>query len=202
MTDYGPPLLAFGLAALIASLELITSKYPRTYFLLRRSWALYAYALIYGLIGFGVMLGLHLLLQADVVKLEGLGLSSPWVQSIAIGVSIKAFLHIRLYSVSAGAQSFPIGIETMVQIFEPWLLRTIELEHYSAGREFIGPRVNKFSDLTAVKTSITANIPSTFSNEERAGFLAGVGKATTVTEAMELYLGFLGKRNFDRVFPP
>lgn len=169
---------------------------------MKQSWALYTYALIYGLIGFGVMLGLQILLVAGVVKLEGLGLSNPWVQSIAIGISIKAFLHIRLYSVGVGAQSFPIGIETIVQIFEPWLLRTIELDHYSAGREFVGPRVNKFSDLNVVKASITANIPGTFSNEERAGFLAGVGKATTVTEAMELYLGFLGKRNFDRVFPP
>jgi hypothetical protein len=43
---------------------------------LRRSWAFYAYAIIYGIIAFCVMLGLRALLKSGTVKLEGLGLSS------------------------------------------------------------------------------------------------------------------------------
>lgn len=202
MVYFGPPLLAFGVATLIASLELITSKYPRTFFLLKKSCALYVYALIYGVIGCGVMLVLDLFIKAGSIKLEGFGLSNPWVQSVAVGLSIKAFLHIRLFSVGVGSQSFPVGIETIVQLFEPWLLRTIELDHFNAGRNFIGSRANKYSDLDDVKRRIKDNLPRTFSEQERTAFQADVDRATTVVETMELYLGFLGRKSFDRVFPP
>ena len=121
MGRVGPPLLASTVATLLACIELITSRYPRTFFLLRKSWALYAYALIYGAIGFGVTLGLASLIRTGTIKLEGLGLSGPWVQSLAVGLTIKAFLHIRLFSVGVGSQSFPVGVETIVKLFEHWL---------------------------------------------------------------------------------
>lgn len=202
MVSVGPPLLAFGIATLATLLELVTSKYPRTFFLLKRSWALYAYPVIYGVIGFGVTVGLGLFVETGTIKVEGLGLSNPWIQAIAVGLSIKAFLHLRLFSVGIGSQSFPIGVETIVQVFEPWLLRTIELHHFSMSREFLTSRANRYHDLNDVRARITANLPPTFPDQERAAFLADVGRTTTVTEAMELYLAFLGKRNFDRVFPP
>ena len=63
MISFGPSSLAFGIATVIALLELITSKYPRTFFLLKRSRALYTYALIYGVIAFGVTLGLDVLIK-------------------------------------------------------------------------------------------------------------------------------------------
>src|ERR1700736_1601035 len=115
MIQLGPPVLAFVIASFIAALELITSKYPRTFFLLKRCPALYVYALIYGLIGLGVMLGLNYLVSQKAVTLEGFGLSNPWWQAVAIGLSVKAFLHLRIFSVGVGGQSFPIGTETIVQ---------------------------------------------------------------------------------------
>ena len=93
-------LLAFGIAALVTALELITSKYPRTVFLLKASRSLYVYAAIYGVIGLAVRWGLDPLTQSGTIKLEGLGLSNPWVQSLALGVTIKAFLHIPDFSVA------------------------------------------------------------------------------------------------------
>ena len=114
MIHLGPPILAFIIADCISVLELITSKYPRTFFLLKKCPALYIYAVIYGVIGFAVMLGLNYLVSQKAVTLEGLGLSNPWWQAVAIGLSVKAFLHLRIFSVGVGAQTFPIGTETIV----------------------------------------------------------------------------------------
>jgi hypothetical protein len=71
MAQLGPPFLDFCIATLIAWLELVTSKFPRTFFLLKKSLALYAYTFIYGLIGFGLTLGLTLFFEAGTIKLEG-----------------------------------------------------------------------------------------------------------------------------------
>jgi hypothetical protein len=204
MNQLGPALLSFALATSLAALELITSKYPRTFSLLRRSWAFYTYAVIYGVIAFCVMLGLGALVKSGTIKLEGLGLSSSWVQAIVVGVTFKAFLHIRLFSVSIGAESFPVGVETLVQLFEPWLLRTIELDHFNALRNYIAPRALKYPDLDLVKKQIAQNLPPSMSSEGAEGkaFLADVQQASSVTQVMRLYMTSVGRRLFDSVFPP
>lgn len=171
----GPPLLALAIAFLIASLELITSKYPRTFFLLRGSWALYSYAAIYGLIGFGITLAIDSVTRHGAITLEGPGVANPWVQAVVIGVSTKAFLHIRLFSVSTGRDSFPVGMETLVQIFEPWLLRTIELAHFNALRGFLESRAARYPDLDDMKRRIKSNVPKSFSQQERTAFEAERG---------------------------
>jgi hypothetical protein len=203
MNQLGPALLSLALATSLAALELITSQYPRTFSLLRRSWAFYAYATIYGIIAFCVMLGLRALLKSGTVKLEGLGLSSPWVQAVAIGVAFKAFLHIRLFSVSIGAESFPVGVETLVQLFEPWLLRTIELDHFNALRNYIAPRAQKYTDLDLVKKQIAQNLPPSMSADGAEGkaFLADVQRAVSVSEVLRLYMSSVGRGLFDSVFP-
>jgi hypothetical protein len=202
MIQLGPPVLAFVIASFIAVLELITSKYPRTFFLLKNCSVLYIYGLIYGVIGFAVMLGLNYLVSHKAVTLEGFGLSNPWWQAVAVGLSVKAFLHLRIFSVGVGPQSFPIGTETIMQLFEPWLLRTTELYHFNAGRHFIASRALKYPVLDDVKTKTKANIPGSFSSTEKAAFVADVDKAPSVDDAMELFINFLGKSTFDRVFPP
>ncbi len=111
-TILGPPALAFVIATFLALLELVTSKYPQTFFLLRKSPAIYGYALIYGVMAFGVTLGIGALIKAGSIKLQGIGLANVWVQVAAIGISFKALLHIRLFSVGLGSESFPVGIET------------------------------------------------------------------------------------------
>lgn len=187
----------------LAALELVTSKYPRTFSLLKRSPAFYAYAVIYGVIAFGVTLGLGGLVKSGAVKLEGLGLSSPWIQALAVGVTFKAFLHVRFFSVGVGSEGFPVGIETLVQLFEPWLLRTIDLDHFRALRDYIAPRAQKFPNLTAVRSKIAQNLPPSMSAQSAEGkaFLADVQQAISVDEAMRLYMRFVGRKLFDSVFP-
>ena len=147
------------------------------------------------------MLGLGALVTAGTVKLEGLGLSSPWVQAIAVGLTTKAFLHINLFNVTVGSQPMPVGLETLVQLFEPALLRTILLDEFNAVRNYIQPYADKYSDLGADKVKIAQNIPPTLPPQERAAFDSDLDKTNAVIDAMELFLRFLGRASFNRVFP-
>jgi len=201
MDTLGPAVVAFVISTAISWLELITAKYPRTYFLLLRNRALWLYGLIYGAIAFGILLGLDALINAEAIRLEGLGFSSPWVRAIAVGVTIKALLHINLFNVRVGSQPVPIGIETIVQLFEPELLRTILLDEFNAVRQYIQPFATQYPDLNVVKERIKINIPPTLPLQERAAFENEVDKANTVIDAMERFLRFLGRGTFERVFP-
>jgi len=120
-----------------------------------------------------------------------------------IGVTLKAFLHIRLFNVTIGAESFPVGVETLVQLFEPWLQRTIELDHFNALRNYIAPLALRYTDLDLVKKQIAQNLPPSMSAEgvEGKAFLADVQQASSVTEVMRLYMTSVGRRLFDSVFP-
>ena len=145
-------LFAGVLASVITLIELVTSKYPRTcHFLFKKSWKLYTYSIIYGGIAFFFML----LLDSGLIKLEGLGISNIWIQAILVGISTKAFLHIRLFSATIGSQSFPIGMETILLVFEPWLLEEIKLEEFNAVKEFVSNAETKYSSLEVVKTKLT-----------------------------------------------
>jgi hypothetical protein len=200
--SFGPAAVAFLLAAAVSLSELLTTQYPRTSFLiLRRSRALHTYALAYGLIALVVMLVLEALTASKAIQLEGFGLSSPWIRASAVGVTVKAFLHLRLFNVSVGSQSVPVGLETFVQFFEPALLRTILLDEFTAVRAFVAARALGYPSLEAVKARAKEEIPPTLPNQERAAFSNDIDRATSVVQVMEHLLRFLGRKNLERVFP-
>jgi hypothetical protein len=189
--------LSFVLASLVATTELLTSKYPQTLFLLTKCRPLYVYGVIYGVSSAAVMVALG----TGTIKLEGLGLANPLVQAIVAGVFTKAMLHIRFYNVSIGNESFPIGTESFVQLFEPFLLRNIHLYEFAKVREYVQPRAQKYNDLNDVKARVKADLPPSTPEAEKKGLEADIEKMTAVVEAMEFYLTRFGKANFNRVFP-
>lgn len=201
MNEAEPCILAFVIASVLVSLELVTSKYPRTVYLLRRCWALYAYAFIYGVIAAGVTFFWTTLSAAGKVQAQGLDFSNPWVRAGAVGIAVKAFLHIRFFTVGAGADAFPVGVETIVQLFEPWLLDTIDLDHFQALVRYIAPRAATYNNPENVRTAIQQNTPKSQSTSGRA-FLSDVQQASSVAEAMRFYLVFVGTKLFDATFPP
>jgi len=203
IVDLGSSVLALFTASGITLLELITTEYPRTYtFLLRNSKKIYAYSFVYGVIAFGVTLGIDSLITSKIVTLEGIGLSNPWVRALAIGLTVKAFLHIRLFTVGvSGGDQFPIGIETVVLLFEPWLLRGIEIDHFDTLRAYIQPSLAKYNDLQNVKQRIAANVPTSLPDKERNTFIGDLKKKTSIVEAMEDFLRYLGTHSFERAFP-
>jgi hypothetical protein len=203
MIKLGPSILALLIASGITLLELITTEYPRTYpIVLRNSKKIYVYSIIYGAIAFGITLGIDSLISGEIVTLEGIGLSNLWIRALAIGLTVKAFLHIRLFTIGvSGGDKFPIGIETIVLLFEPWLLRDIEIDHFNFIRTYIQPQVAKYNDLQNVKQLITSNIPTSLPAEERNTFIRDINEKTSIVEAMEKFIRYLGLRSFERAFP-
>ncbi len=196
-----PAGLALIIAALISGAELVTGSYPRTFFIVRKCGVFYAYTLFYGVIAFGVMLGLDALTAAGKIDLAGIGIDNPWIQAIVIGVMVKALLHINLFTITSGTQSTPFGIETITQLFTNWFLKEIEIHHFNRLRKITSTRANQYNDLNDVRKRAKENIPTSFSLEDRAALKNDIDKATSVLQVMEMYLEVLGKTSFDRVFP-
>lgn len=216
-------LTAFAIAAFFALAELVTTKYPRTIGLFwRQSRALWVYAIVYGLIALLFAIAYTPLTKAGVLRFETFAdVPAPgdsaiasgsksiseltWLTAIMIGLSTKALLHIRLFSVpSTGKQeAFPVGTETLVQIFEPWLLRTILLDEYNAVSTYLKAKAARYPVLANVQREMVDNLPPAngFPQAERAALEVDIKQAVSVRSAMESYLRVLGATALNKSFP-
>jgi hypothetical protein len=201
METYYSGFLAFIVAFAIVIIELVTSNYSQTFFVLYKNKFLYAYGLIYGLIAFIITLAFNFLTSNDFITVEGLGLSSPYIRAILLGISIKSLLHINLVTVKVGSNSTPIGLETIVQIFEPTLERSILLDEWNGLRTYIAPYVKKHKNLANNKEIAKNNIPEPLSKEEKAALEKDIDNADNVTELFELVVRNLGRKTLKRIFP-
>lgn len=190
-------LLALAVAVLVTAIELITSKYARTArFALCSIW-FYVYVLVYGLLA-----AAGLVLLPLVGGTTGIATANPWLNAALVGFSVKAILHIRIFAVTtAPGQSFPVGLELFVQLFEPWLLRTIELDHFSAQSAFIAPRAAKIPTVADARTAAKANPPPGLSPQETAAFEADIDQAPTQRQVIAAYLKYAGIRLTNSTFP-
>lgn len=110
-------------------------------------------------------------------------------------------MQLNIFTVTSGSSSFPIGFQTIVQLFEPYLLRLILLDEFNSVRNYVTPVANKYTSLDTVKAMIKQNIPPSLSAQERAAFENEIDKEVQVLGAMERFLRFLGRGTFGRVFP-
>ena len=193
--------LAFIVAAFFTGLELLTASYPRTYFLVFGSRALWIYVSIYGLIAAGLTFGADQLVSAGKLKLEGFIIGAKWFRAVAIGIAVKSLLHINLFNFTTGSQSVPIGVETLTKAFEPQLLRALVFDEFNAVRHYLEPYCQHYTDLNAIKATIAANVPPSLPVQESQAFETELAKATNVMETMERGLRFLGRKTFKRIFP-
>lgn len=204
MTLFGVPLgllaLAFAVATLVTAVELLTSQYARTArFVLESVW-FYAYVVIYGLLAAVAFAILPLV--SDQVTMEGIGVNNPWVKAALIGFSVKAVLHIRIFAVSTGpGHSFPVGLESFVQLFEPWMLRELELDHFATQSEFIRPRAARLTDVNAARTQAKANPPPGLSQAVKAAFEADIDQAASPAQVVAAYLKYAGIKLTNNTFP-
>lgn len=197
-----PVILAFLIGSFFTGLDLVTGKYPRTWFLVRQSRLFWIYCGIYGTISAAGYLASDALIAAGKIQLDSEVLGSPWLRAVVVGISIKSFLHINLFNVTVNSQPFPVGLETLVQVFEPPMLRTILFDEFNAVRHFVAPLAAKHPDVSAVRQTIIQNIPPTLPGQEVGAFKDELSKAADATDAMEKGLRFLGKKTFVRIFPP
>lgn len=203
MNEYGPALVGFATATVVTMIELVTSKYPRTAgFLISSSLRFWLYPPIYGLIAFGCILGLDALAASGAIKLEGTFAANKWLQAVGLGLSVKALMHIRIFSVTTDSGSFPVGIESIVQLFEPWLLDSIDMDEWQAVRRYVRARMNTaYAAWTPAQTRahILANLPTKLKNS--ATFTVDLNACSDTLECMELYLRRCGRSIFDLTFP-
>jgi hypothetical protein len=198
---FGPAALCFCLAAGVTGLELVTTKYPRSpYFCVLGVGWFWVYVVIYGIIGAGAYLALPLI--SDQVTVTGIGISNSWIKAAIVGISIKALLHIRLATVSTGpGTQFPLGIETIVQIFEPWMLRNLELANWNCLVAFVTPRAARIASVNDARTLAKSNPPVVLSAAERAAFNADIDAKTSSVDVIIVYLNYSGITATKRVFP-
>ena len=197
----GPAFLAFILATLITLVELVSSKYPRTMSMIKSCRCLYVYSLIYGAISLVVMAALDYFIAVGAIQLGEGSFPNRWLQSIAVGFSTKALLHIRVFTVTVGSQAIPVGIETIVQTFEPTLLQCIEIHEFNKVREFLEPRARLYDDLEDVQAKIRSELPPALAEADRKSFELDLKNTKSPMEALELYFRRFGKTSVERVFP-
>jgi hypothetical protein len=202
MVDFSllaPCLLTFFCGYLINLLEVCTSKYPTTYgFLISKSLQLHIYCIIYGLISLISLLVISLLFHPDPSASDQL-IYNPYIQALLIGASAKAIFHINIFCMEMGTTHVPVGLETLCCLFEPHLLRQIDLEEYNSLRAYIETKSSIFSDVNTVKKRIRDNLPNS-DGFNKDVFLVDLKKRKTKEDAMELYFRNFGKKNFNRVF--
>jgi hypothetical protein len=123
--------------------------------------------------------------------------------AVLIGLSAKALLHITFISIPGpgSKQPFPVGTETLVQVFEPWLLQKIGLDADEAVRAYLKTKVLAYPNLDEVKKTVIENIPSSLPGPEKTALEHDVGKATTVSKVLELYLTAVGVSIVEQSFP-
>jgi hypothetical protein len=198
-----PSFLAFLVGAVFSGYELLNSLYPMTcYFLLKKSKSIYIYSLVYGIFSFVFMLGIHYfgIFECVVAPL----ISNVWVQAIFVGISTKAFLHIKFFD----ADPIPIGFETITYLFEPRLLSQIKLDDYNATQEYITDSMLGYHDIAEVLNIVERKLPSTdreisvaFMQDVREEIAEYVDNDKKIMVAMELYLRAYGVSSFNRSFP-
>jgi hypothetical protein len=197
--------LAFAVALVVTGLELITTEYPMTpSFVLKSIWY-YLYVVIYGVIASVIVLILPLI--ADQATVSGVGVANPWIKAAVVGLAIKSFLHIRLFTVSTGpGSSFPVGIETIVQLFEPWMLRSLEIDHWNMQQAFVTARAARIVaaaglQVAAARAQASSNIPTGTKPAVLAAFNADITAAGTPSEVIIVYMKYFGTAAASRVFP-
>jgi len=203
LDSLGPPAIAFLVGGSFTGIDLLTSRYARQAFLLwKKSGSLYFYCLTYGVIAAGATALYPALAHEHALVVKGLGFEIPWVRALYIGVSAKALLHIRLATTNTESpRPLPIGVETLVQVFEPRLLRNMDIRADHEIRLYLRARVEKYTNLRKVKVMIMDNIPESLPEAERGAFEMDIRKRRKPYDCMSACLKFLGKESFERIFP-
>jgi hypothetical protein len=198
--------LAFLVAFIFAMTELLSTKYPMTFYFLKKSPSLYGYAIAYGLFSVFFFYGLDSFGFYSCLITPIFG--NVWVQAAATGLITKALLHVSVFR----ADSVPIGLETLVYIFEPGLLRQIALDEYDGRQKFIIRTQANFPDLDDVLARINQNIPRVVDRELAETFIDdldyklfveydGESDETKINFAMDFFLVTYGMQSFKRAFP-
>jgi hypothetical protein len=159
MSDPLPYLLAFIVATLIAYLELETSLYPHTRFLIKNYRLIGYYLIFYGFIGVVfywliVFTGVNVIISDKIVD-------NLYIQAILVGAVSKGISDWNFITIPIGVNAKPIGFKTIVEPMQKELLSRLDEEESNSLREYVtSPRIcckDSKDALDKIKISLPAN---------------------------------------------
>jgi hypothetical protein len=212
-------LLAFGVAAIIAFIQLETAKYPHTNFLIRTKPVAIFYVLFYGVLGaifysIVVYTGIDMFMGEKIVK-------EPYIQAILVGFFSKGISDWNFFTLPFGDDVKPLGIKTLTEPIESTLLKKLDEQKYNSLKEYVAPVCDAYCKKQEneskpkdenkpdekVLKDICNSIPAKTEGdatayEEDLKNIMDVydSEEAKVSVALEKYLEDFGRRSYDRVF--
>jgi hypothetical protein len=196
------------LLGLYISLHDLFSTTPLYFAFARNSPALWGYGLIYGVLS--VFFFLFLNNELINISISASGAAKPLSEefkslafAIFAGVSIKSLLNISFYNARVDGKTFPVGFATVVKIFEPQLLKSLESDHFINYDSFLKMAVEKTSHLSIqdIHNVMRNTVDSMLTTSEVSGFLMGLAATKNPRESLSLYLKVFGRKIFCHTFP-
>jgi hypothetical protein len=207
-------ILAFLVAAFIAFLQLETTTYPHTNFLIRTKSITIIYSLFYGALGalfYGIVVftGIDMLIGDKIVK-------EPYLQAVLVGIFSKGISNWNVYTLPIGDDAKPLGIKTITEPIESTILKKIDEEAYNSLKEYVVPVRDCYCNTQMVGDDgpedkvikrICDNLPAK-SKAEKLAYKEDLKNVMAdydsdkakVSAALEKYLSDFGKRSYERVF--
>jgi|SRR5579884_3822181 len=136
---YLPALLALFIASCSIIIDRITTKHLHTHFIIMKCPQLYFYALIYGAGAFTITFFL---------PYNKLSLSNAWIEALIVGVTIRAFLNITLFSVPIPntKETVSLGIQAAIRPIENLILTTMNEAYDIQLMSFLSPIMQHYTD--------------------------------------------------------
>jgi hypothetical protein len=190
--------LGGAVAALVAG-KLLLTRYPGTWpLVLRKSFAFWRYVTYYGILGTSVT---WVIFQTPLGRIPTISFIPSWIfWPIAVGL-LGTLAKTTLVGSMPGADHFHFTIRAVLILFEPALLDMIRNDEFFAVKKFVRPYEERWQDFDAVIDVISRNVPG---SDEELKYLRlmhrDLPNAKTTSDAMGLYLRFVGARGFKQIF--
>ncbi len=206
MTLFFACALAFVLALYISITEFFNTNSAIVFAFAKRSVWLWLYGSVYGLVAvLFLLLIYHRFIKADIGTIALAGLqptSKVWFYAAVIGISTRSLLNISFYNIAVDGKTFPLGLATFVQTFEPRLTKLIDEDYFISFDVFLQRAVmaNKHLMLVEVHEIMRERLSSRLTRSEVSSFLLQLADTKSVREAFSLYISTFGKRIFCHTF--
>jgi hypothetical protein len=134
------------------------------------------------------------------MKFGGFTDVSRYIVALFLGLAIPALLKVSLGTLRVANTEVPLGLSAIATPFDEALCDAINACMDQRISKFLDEHAEKFWDLERVQAMIRANIPDRLDRTRREKFWKKLEMATSARHALELYLRFVHKADFQSVF--
>ena len=181
-------IFTFTIAILLSCSEVLFGKYKLNYLLLLRSPKyLILYGLYYGLASVIILF----LLSYYELEINNLRINeNPIITSFVVGVSIKSFSRISLYTINTGDREIYIGLKQISNFFDDLALKRIN----DVVDDKIIDETNRMLRVLAnysdreIEDRIELSLPSNYSKYKKQLFMKDIKAQTSRFEKIRLFI--------------